>query len=753
MPHSLHPSPRAGTPDNDELSTRYWNIGLAPELWTKECPEYLLGIGDKNIGILSLREEDCHKMSWPEVQELVDTNRIDRFQRSPSQLRAYFEHIYQVKKQYGAVSAYIQHELLHWDKTTPSSDPPFENPADYKITYNNWPYYIEEDIKHLVVWTKFLIDEDETTGRVTHDATARITALIARTFCAEEQGTGHKVNRDQIVWFKNWKSLKSVHALGHRSSSASEESRDQVEGEDTTVVEPEQGNVLSHIISQLRPGADLSRVTLPTFILEPRSMLERITNFMAHPDTLLPMPEVEDPVERFVAVVRFYLSGWHIRPPGVKKPLNPILGETFTCYWDYPDGTRGYYISEQTSHHPPKSSYFFMAPHHHIRVDGTLKPRSKFLGNSAASMMEGISYLRLTNRGKSRGGEKYILTQPNMYARGILFGKMKYELGDHSYVRCPENNLSADIEFKTKGWVGGTYNAVGGTIKNDQTGEVLFELSGLWSGEMFIKDTKTGRKRPFFDATHAKHSPPRTRPLEEQGDRESQKLWYNTVQAVKAVDHEKATTEKAKIEDRQREEAKRREELGVEWQPQLFRRVDARKGGLEEGEEDLEWIIHASLESNNPKELEDKILSIAPILPGQGKYDAPDPLHHHHTAKAPAETPAQHQRPQSDAQPTDNLIDFDPKPATAKEGVAGNSVYSTSNAQQSPVHQATTINAPAGNPPKTANLMDDDEDVSHMNTQMSKINMHETMVPHGQAPLKRADTETSDVDVFVDAEG
>lgn len=37
--------------------------------------------------------------------------------------------------------------------------------------------------------------------------------------------------------------------------------------------------VLMHIISQLRPGADLSRVTLPTFILEPRSMLERITKY------------------------------------------------------------------------------------------------------------------------------------------------------------------------------------------------------------------------------------------------------------------------------------------------------------------------------------------------------------------------------------------------------------------------------------------------------------------------------------------
>ena len=85
---------------------------------------------------------------------------------------------------------------------------------------------------------------------------------------------------------------------------------------------------------------------------------------------------------------------------GVKKPLNPILGEIFTCCWEFPDETRAYYISEQTSHHPPKSSYFYMVPGHHIRVDGTLKPRSKFLGNSAASMMEGTAILSLLNRGK-----------------------------------------------------------------------------------------------------------------------------------------------------------------------------------------------------------------------------------------------------------------------------------------------------------------------------------------------------------------
>ena len=79
-----------------------------------------------------------------------------------------------------------------------------------------------------------------------------------------------------------------------------------------------------------------------------------------------------------------------------------------------------------------------------------------------------------------------ILTQPNMYARGLLFGKMKYELGDHSYVRCPELDLIADIDFKTKGWVSGTYNAIGGNIRYESTGEILYELSGLWSEEMFI---------------------------------------------------------------------------------------------------------------------------------------------------------------------------------------------------------------------------------------------------------------------------
>lgn len=80
------------------------------------------------------------------------------------------------------------------------------------------------------------------------------------------------------------------------------------------------------------------------------------------------------------------------------------------------------------------------------------------------------------------------ITQPNMYARGILFGKMKYELGDHAFVKCPELGLEADIDFKVKGWVGGTYNAFVGHIKDIKNNKNLYEITGFWDGEMIIKD-------------------------------------------------------------------------------------------------------------------------------------------------------------------------------------------------------------------------------------------------------------------------
>lgn len=56
-----------------------------------------------------------------------------------------------------------------------------------------------------------------------------------------------------------------------------------------------------------------------------------------------------------------------------------------------------------------------------------------------------------------------------------------------------------------------------------------------------------------------------------------------------------ATTEKSKVEDRQREEAAKRADEGLEWRPKLFRPVKGGRGGPDEGEEDLDWILNAQM--------------------------------------------------------------------------------------------------------------------------------------------------------------
>jgi hypothetical protein len=78
-------------------------------------------------------------------------------------------------------------------------------------------------------------------------------------------------------------------------------------------------------------------------------------------------------------------------------------------------------------------------------------------------------------------------------------------------------------------------------------------------------------------------------------ERESQKLWNVVTTALKNRDQNVATTEKTRIEDEQRQEASRRADEGVDWRPRLFRPVQGGPGGSEEGEEDLDWIINATM--------------------------------------------------------------------------------------------------------------------------------------------------------------
>lgn len=84
---------------------------------------------------------------------------------------------------------------------------------DIKILRNDWPYGIDSRIIHLVVWTKFElqagpVSSSNPTGDLTPEARKQINDYVNKTFVSV-------CGKENVIWFKNWSSLKSIHAVEH----------------------------------------------------------------------------------------------------------------------------------------------------------------------------------------------------------------------------------------------------------------------------------------------------------------------------------------------------------------------------------------------------------------------------------------------------------------------------------------------------------------------------------------------------------
>lgn len=121
-------------------------------------------------------------------------------------------------------------------------------------------------------------------------------------------------------------------------------------------------------------------------------------------------------------------------------------------------------------------------PVNNLVITGNFKPRTKFLGNSIQSKLEGQSNLYFLNR----PGEEYALSNPSIFARGILFGTMFLELGDSVRIECLKTGYHADINFLVKGYFTGTYNAIEGKIIESTSGKTMYNIAGKWSDVVSI---------------------------------------------------------------------------------------------------------------------------------------------------------------------------------------------------------------------------------------------------------------------------
>lgn len=350
------------------------------------------------------------------------------------------------------------------------------------------------------------------------------------------------------------------------------------------------GNVVTHLLSQVKIGMDLTKVVLPTFILERRSLLEMYADYFAHPDLFLRVAELTDARDRMVQVVRWYMSAYHAgrKSTVAKKPYNPILGEVFQCHWDVPGDTgeeeavsdgpvpwcrrnQLTFIAEQVSHHPPISAFY--AEHYNKKISfaAHVWTKSKFLGLSIGVHNIGQGVVTLCDL-----NEEYHVTFPNGYGRSILTVPW-IELGGSVQIHSPQTGYRAEIEFLTKPFYGGKRNKISAEIYAPNDKRSFMTIAGEWSGLMEAKyNDNNGKSKPaevFVDVNQIPIHKKIVRPIAEQTGMESRRIWKEVTAGLRLNDIERATNAKCNVEQKQRDEARIRKETNAEWSQQYFRPV------------------------------------------------------------------------------------------------------------------------------------------------------------------------------------
>ncbi|KYQ88783.1 oxysterol binding family protein [Tieghemostelium lacteum] len=343
-------------------------------------------------------------------------------------------------------------------------------------------------------------------------------------------------------------------------------------------------DIILALIKQIKVGVEIKHMVLPCFLLQPRSTLESFSDMFTCLDELYKVNDIQDSTERYLQFLKFYLSGFHTTPRGIKKPFNPVIGEVFDCEWDNSEKApeinidthenerddSAHFEAEQISHHPPISAFCFYNKKRQILCNATVVPQYvKFYGNSCESHLNGVlvfHFLKLN--------ESYTVTLPTLGVKGILIGKLSRFLNGKVHVKrvTPREDISAELEFLTKGIIGGSKNINGIKGHIDINGKTSMKIKGNWDNIVtYSRVIENDHKDVTLLNVHeCKKYKMFTKPIDEQPYNSSYHLWQSVTKCIMAGDDQNTALEKQKIEQKQRIEEQERKDSGKKWIPEKF---------------------------------------------------------------------------------------------------------------------------------------------------------------------------------------
>jgi hypothetical protein len=303
-------------------------------------------------------------------------------------------------------------------------------------------------------------------------------------------------------------------------------------------------NVMSLVrsfLSQIAPGQDLTKISLPSVLCHPFSMLELISHremLLFH--ILFELDQFTDPLERFMVIVKWFISLTRSETME-KKPFNPVIGETHLCWVDNGSDDFTEFISEQVSHHPPVSAFFVRNMNRNISIEGAAWFGVKLSTNSATVTTSGPVTIT-TNE------ETFELTKcvPDLNICNTVMPGKKYIIWNGEVkISCPQSGLIASIITEERYY---RVNGIQGVVYHrDDPNKIIYKIDGVCGQKtLYWSLDKPKDKRLLIDHSQYKEAQIQYLPRHLRSEFDSLRLWVPVVDAIIKNDMPTADNEKKK---------------------------------------------------------------------------------------------------------------------------------------------------------------------------------------------------------------
>ena len=348
-------------------------------------------------------------------------------------------------------------------------------------------------------------------------------------------------------------------------------------------------------------GKDLSTVSMPVTANEPISALQRFAEALEY-STLLDdaANKSKSSIERLIYITAFAvsnLSSMRVKERAIRKPFNPMLGETFELVRE-DRGLR--FLAEKVSHRPVRMAY--QAESEHWTLTQSPLPTQKFWGKSAELITEGKTRIILHS-----SGDRFSWAPGSSFLRNIIAGEKYVEPVGNMTVINEATGEKALVTFKTKGMFSGRSEDVAVQTYDSYGDEQALGLVGKWTASLTVTENgnQKSNESPIWSVAElvsdaAKRygfttfaaSLNEVTPIEKGKLAPTDSRLRPDQRAAEDGDFDEAEMLKGTLEEAQRKRRKTLEDGGGSWTPKWFEKVE---GGDGDGEE--VWVARTGQES------------------------------------------------------------------------------------------------------------------------------------------------------------